>query len=83
MGVQTPVGLGLLLGLLRYGKAPKTAFRLPGLIRKRKRADPWLAYQACALTKLSYGPAAGRAERLPTQIGTRRSPGGKRYVNRS
>ncbi len=29
------VELGLLLGLLRYGKAPKTAFRLPGLIRKR------------------------------------------------
>ncbi len=29
------VELGLLLGLLGYGKAPKTAFRLPGLIRKR------------------------------------------------
>ena len=29
------VELGLLLGLLRYGKAPETAFWLPGLIRKK------------------------------------------------
>jgi len=29
------IRLGLLLGLLGYGKAPKTAFRLPGPIRKK------------------------------------------------
>jgi hypothetical protein len=32
---RTQIRLGLLLGLLRYGKAPKTLFRLPGLIRKK------------------------------------------------
>ncbi len=29
------IRLGLLLGLLESGIAPKTAFRLPGLIRKK------------------------------------------------
>ena len=33
--LQDPYRVGLLLGLLGYGKAPKTVFRLPGLIRKR------------------------------------------------
>jgi hypothetical protein len=33
--VRPPIRLGLFLGLLGYGKAPKTAFRLPGLVRKR------------------------------------------------
>jgi hypothetical protein len=32
---RPPIRLGLFLGLLGYGKAPKTAFRLPGLVRKR------------------------------------------------
>jgi len=35
LGVLATVSLGLLLGLLGYGKAPKTLFRLPGLIRKK------------------------------------------------
>ncbi len=34
--VRPPIRLGLFLGLLGYGKAPKTAFGLPGQIRKRR-----------------------------------------------
>jgi hypothetical protein len=58
---------------------------------RRRLADLWLAYRACALTKLSYEPLSGvrrasypdRHEAFARRKPLGCAPGGERYLNRS
>jgi hypothetical protein len=76
--MRSAAALGLLLGLLGYGKAPTTVFRLSGLIRKKPldygiagkgRISGSLAKQA--LSRLSYGPVVARNPSTPFKLRSR------------